>query len=565
MNFVEVAGPLVLPKVTVGSPRVARSPNSQPASPAGHHVSSVSASMLAVAGTIFRPPVRLQVGSLQFASTVQPQRAGSLSFAPAHQRDVNGPGLEPGRDRFLQILVPDELQEAVLEVGRTCPLGHPLQAVGPSSCGNWCCDGRSDPGGCKSFISDFGQTQGIERFRCSVCDYDLCRRCFQGQVASEQEKAIEQETVGKVPEPIVVEMERHVPVQQVQTVQKPVTVTRVEARTVEKLVPQAVIEEELVERESHVLFAELIKEVPVAVTEQTPKEVLVPSIQCQERQVEIPLIDVVERMIEVPNIEYVEVITEMPKIEVQYIDKEVHVPQIQYVEKLVEVPHIIKRERIIEVPEVEIREVITEKPVPIVQYIPREVPAPSMCYEHKVVETTLTLRQEHAVEVPQALVAERLVQVPRVLYQDVAKEIPKYEMQYKTREIEVPQTIYAHRPVMQCSTSDEDTLRCVDMRNNTAGPQASYNEQPSALSTATGPGVFSWNIPLSPGHGYLHCSMPSSVAPRQHQTSVEELPRLSQRRGLFEQAQAERERFESALRFCDNEAIRQLSRRPEVC
>jgi len=42
----------------------------------------------------------------------------------------------------------------------------------------WACDGKNLPGGCKSGITGFNQTTGIERYRCDACDFDLCRKCL---------------------------------------------------------------------------------------------------------------------------------------------------------------------------------------------------------------------------------------------------------------------------------------------------------------------------------------------------------------------------------------------------
>ena len=64
--------------------------------------------------------------------------------------------------------------------GRTpgkCPKGHILlDRTGYTE--NWACDGRKHPGGCARGCTGFGQSAGWGRFRCSMCDYDLCDRCF---------------------------------------------------------------------------------------------------------------------------------------------------------------------------------------------------------------------------------------------------------------------------------------------------------------------------------------------------------------------------------------------------
>eukprot|EP00747_Dinoflagellata_sp_TGD_P102143 gnl/TRDRNA2_/TRDRNA2_168569_c4_seq1.p1 gnl/TRDRNA2_/TRDRNA2_168569_c4~~gnl/TRDRNA2_/TRDRNA2_168569_c4_seq1.p1 ORF type:complete len:795 (+),score=156.93 gnl/TRDRNA2_/TRDRNA2_168569_c4_seq1:81-2465(+) len=59
----------------------------------------------------------------------------------------------------------------------TCPKGHVLKPVGMEDSG-WACDARREPGGCKHGITDFYQTEQVEKFHCDVCDYDLCGACY---------------------------------------------------------------------------------------------------------------------------------------------------------------------------------------------------------------------------------------------------------------------------------------------------------------------------------------------------------------------------------------------------
>jgi hypothetical protein len=58
-----------------------------------------------------------------------------------------------------------------------CPKGHPLKDIGVRNSG-WACDARCEPGGCKSGITDFHQTDGMARYNCEICDYDLCVPCW---------------------------------------------------------------------------------------------------------------------------------------------------------------------------------------------------------------------------------------------------------------------------------------------------------------------------------------------------------------------------------------------------
>lgn len=65
------------------------------------------------------------------------------------------------------------------EAKATCPSGHPLENVGLTRDNGWACDGRLLPGGCRSGLTDWHQSKGMPRFRCSTCDFDLCALCAQ--------------------------------------------------------------------------------------------------------------------------------------------------------------------------------------------------------------------------------------------------------------------------------------------------------------------------------------------------------------------------------------------------
>jgi len=52
---------------------------------------------------------------------------------------------------------------------------HPL--VYNNTDNGWRCDGIKF-GGCKRGITDFNQTQGVPRYRCTQCDFDLCDQCL---------------------------------------------------------------------------------------------------------------------------------------------------------------------------------------------------------------------------------------------------------------------------------------------------------------------------------------------------------------------------------------------------
>lgn len=60
----------------------------------------------------------------------------------------------------------------------TCPEGHPMVSLGTSRDDGWDCDARGEAGGCCGGITGFNQTAGMNRYRCDLCVYDLCEKCY---------------------------------------------------------------------------------------------------------------------------------------------------------------------------------------------------------------------------------------------------------------------------------------------------------------------------------------------------------------------------------------------------
>jgi len=54
---------------------------------------------------------------------------------------------------------------------------HPLHKVEPLKDSGWACDGRSRKGACRSNITGFHQTKGMNRWSCLACGFDLCEKC----------------------------------------------------------------------------------------------------------------------------------------------------------------------------------------------------------------------------------------------------------------------------------------------------------------------------------------------------------------------------------------------------
>ena len=55
---------------------------------------------------------------------------------------------------------------------------HPLKFLDITMSNKWSCDGRNLPSKCLNGITDFDHTDGIKRFRCFQCDFDLCEVCM---------------------------------------------------------------------------------------------------------------------------------------------------------------------------------------------------------------------------------------------------------------------------------------------------------------------------------------------------------------------------------------------------
>jgi len=61
-----------------------------------------------------------------------------------------------------------------------CEKSHEMEFLGVTQDSDgWGCDGRFQPGGCRSGITGYHQTKGVDRYRCQRCDYDLCKKCVE--------------------------------------------------------------------------------------------------------------------------------------------------------------------------------------------------------------------------------------------------------------------------------------------------------------------------------------------------------------------------------------------------
>ena len=82
-----------------------------------------------------------------------------------------------------------------------CMKSHPLEVLGTSNDNGWSCSGMTLlPGGCKKGCTGFNQTKGWERWRCALCDFDLCESCLEARPVPrtpEQEKTEAAEQLAK--------------------------------------------------------------------------------------------------------------------------------------------------------------------------------------------------------------------------------------------------------------------------------------------------------------------------------------------------------------------------------
>lgn len=93
----------------------------------------------------------------------------------------NNSGIITPRSRSRDLRVPFQQDEnetlTLLEAsGGKCKKGHALQLV---AIGIWRCDGQTEPQGCAGGYDDRTLDNTVERYRCQVCDYDLCGKCVQ--------------------------------------------------------------------------------------------------------------------------------------------------------------------------------------------------------------------------------------------------------------------------------------------------------------------------------------------------------------------------------------------------
>jgi len=91
----------------------------------------------------------------------------------------------------MQKLASQKLPEIKQEISKTKLLGieklkqdyinvcvHPCLLKFTTRNSSWFCNGKRLPGGCKSGYNGHSVPEGIERFRCDNCDFDLCRKCL---------------------------------------------------------------------------------------------------------------------------------------------------------------------------------------------------------------------------------------------------------------------------------------------------------------------------------------------------------------------------------------------------
>ncbi len=87
------------------------------------------------------------------------------------------------QDEFMRSADVDAMPVApVAQAGNGPPFAHPwhAHALGVDMRDNgWRCDGVLQPGGCRRGITIYNQSQGVPRYRCEQCDFDLCDMCMQ--------------------------------------------------------------------------------------------------------------------------------------------------------------------------------------------------------------------------------------------------------------------------------------------------------------------------------------------------------------------------------------------------
>jgi len=68
-----------------------------------------------------------------------------------------------------------------------CPSGHEMQFMGVAASG-WSCDGTHRPGGCQGGLRKGQSVREAPRYRCRLCDYDLCDGCVKSDRAKKNKE-----------------------------------------------------------------------------------------------------------------------------------------------------------------------------------------------------------------------------------------------------------------------------------------------------------------------------------------------------------------------------------------
>jgi hypothetical protein len=85
---------------------------------------------------------------------------------------------------------------------------HPLKRHYEDN--GWICDGTSHKGGCRAYVVGFNQTGKMQRYRCGICDYDLCETCMKEGIKNFQDRDDLNNTMVYIPTGEGVNYEEHV-------------------------------------------------------------------------------------------------------------------------------------------------------------------------------------------------------------------------------------------------------------------------------------------------------------------------------------------------------------------
>mmetsp|Transcript_165462 Transcript_165462/g.525935 ORF Transcript_165462/g.525935 Transcript_165462/m.525935 type:complete len:735 (-) Transcript_165462:136-2340(-) len=108
-----------------------------------------------------------------------PPVTSSAGAPPSQAPPQLGRGFgDPHYDAFFRVDDRSYESDGVASGVASCLRGHELHPLGRTRDNGWSCDGMRFKGGCVTGLTGKNQSFGVNRFRCELCDYDVCEQCY---------------------------------------------------------------------------------------------------------------------------------------------------------------------------------------------------------------------------------------------------------------------------------------------------------------------------------------------------------------------------------------------------